>query len=180
MGDTDEGTSHLLGHTVVVIGGGAGTGLSVARAAKAAGARLIITDRDAGRLDEAADEIDVEATATFDPKDPVQVAAFLAGLPTPIDHVVLCRALDRLVVPLRVARFAAGDMRAGGSVTFVGATTVLPALIANLALETAPVRVNLITADRQLLGQDAVAALAINFMADPATTGMTFEIDRHS
>ena len=79
----------LIGQTVVVIGGSSGIGLATARRAKAEGAQLIITGRRAGTLDEAADEIGVEATAAFDAQDLDQLEAFLVGLPTPVDHVML-------------------------------------------------------------------------------------------
>ena len=71
------------------------------------------------------------------------------------------RSLDEhLLLPLHVARNAAGKVRPGGTLLFVGGTgarrravglalasavTVgLPALVAGLAVELAPVRVNLI------------------------------------
>src|SRR5262249_33598980 len=73
------------------------------------------------------------------------------------------RAFDEyLLLVLAVARGAAKKMRAGGSLTFMGGTggrhpsigigivstltAALPALVANLALELAPVRVNVIAA----------------------------------
>ena len=85
------------------------------------------------------------------------------------------------------------------------ATAALPALIANLALEAAPVRVNLIAAgfvdtplSASLLGGDLdkrreqlratlpigrvvgpadIAALAVHIMANTALTGATYDID---
>jgi NAD(P)-dependent dehydrogenase (short-subunit alcohol dehydrogenase family) len=85
------------------------------------------------------------------------------------------------------------------------ATAVLPAFVASLALELAPVRVNLIAAgfvdtplSASLLGGDLdhrreqlrstlpigrvvgpadVAALAVHLMANTAVTGATFDID---
>jgi NAD(P)-dependent dehydrogenase (short-subunit alcohol dehydrogenase family) len=84
-------------------------------------------------------------------------------------------------------------------------TAALPALVANLALELAPVRVNLIAAGfvdtplsaallgddlearRQelrdklpigrVVGPDDVAALAVHLMVNTALTGATFDID---
>src|SRR6202008_2416710 len=67
-----------------------------------------------------------------------------------------------LLLPLQVARLAAGRVRPGGTLLFMGGTggrrtapglafisaltAALPALTKNLALELAPVRVNLIAA----------------------------------
>ena len=123
---------------------------------------------------------------------------------------------------LGVARYAAGKVRPGGTLLFMGGTggraarpsasgssrrvtAALPALTANLALEIAPVRVNLIAAgfvdtplSASLLGDqlDArrdelratlpigrvvgpadVAALAVHLMTNTALTGATYDID---
>src|SRR5262249_21945942 len=48
----------LLGQTVVVIGGSSGIGFETARRARAEGARVILTGRNAERLQHAAGEID--------------------------------------------------------------------------------------------------------------------------
>ena len=126
-----------------------------------------------------------------------------------------------VVLGLDVARSAAGKMRPGGSILLMGgtggrkisrdlglfsaATAVLPPFTATLALELAPVRVNLIAAgfvdtplSASLLGDglDArreelrtklpigrvvgpadVAALAVHLMANTALTGATYDID---
>jgi NAD(P)-dependent dehydrogenase (short-subunit alcohol dehydrogenase family) len=128
---------------------------------------------------------------------------------------------DHLMLPLHVARAAGGRVRPPGSLLFVGGTgarrpglgltlisaltAALPALVANLALEIAPVRVNLVAAgfvdtplSARLLGDDLekrraqlratlpirrvvgpadVAALAIHLMTNTATTGATYDID---
>ncbi len=128
---------------------------------------------------------------------------------------------DHVLVALDVARNAAGRMRPGGTLLLMGgtggrrisrelglvsaATAVLPPFTAALALELAPVRVNLIAAgfvdtplSASLLGDglDArreqlrttlpigrvvsaadVAALAVHIMANTALTGATFDID---
>jgi NAD(P)-dependent dehydrogenase (short-subunit alcohol dehydrogenase family) len=125
------------------------------------------------------------------------------------------------MVMLGVARYAAPRVRPGGTLLFMGgtggrrtgvgmgiiaaATAALPALTANLAVEVAPVRVNLIAAgfvdtplSASLLGDqlDArreqlrttlpigrvvgpadVAELAIHLMTNTALTGATYDID---
>ena len=128
---------------------------------------------------------------------------------------------DHVVVGLEVARHARGKMRPGGTLLLMGgtggrkisrelgivsaATAVLPPFVAALALELAPVRVNLIAAgfvdtplSASLLGDDLdkrreqlratlpigrvvgpadVAALAVHLMANSALTGATYDID---
>jgi len=132
------------------------------------------------------------------------------------------RALDaHLLLTLQVARNAAPKVRAGGTLLFMGGTgarrpgiglgiastvtVALPALTANLALELAPVRVNLIAAGfvdtplsasllgdelenrrnqiratlpiRRVVGPEDVAALAVHLMSNTALTGATYDID---
>jgi NAD(P)-dependent dehydrogenase (short-subunit alcohol dehydrogenase family) len=99
-----------------------------------------------------------------------------------------------------------GGRRPGLGLTLPGALTAAgPALIANLALELAPIRVNLIAAgfvdtplSARLLGDDLearrdqlratlpigrvvgpadVAALAVHLMTNTALTGATYDID---
>jgi NAD(P)-dependent dehydrogenase (short-subunit alcohol dehydrogenase family) len=128
---------------------------------------------------------------------------------------------DHVVVALEVARNAAARMRPGGSLLLMGgtggrrirrglgivsaATAVLPPFTAALALELAPVRVNLIAAgfvdtplsasllgDRleerrdelratlpigRVVGPADVAALAVHLMTNTALTGATYDID---
>jgi NAD(P)-dependent dehydrogenase (short-subunit alcohol dehydrogenase family) len=125
------------------------------------------------------------------------------------------------MVMLGVARYAAPKVRPGGTLIFMGgtggrrtgigmgiiaaATAALPALTKNLALEVAPVRVNLIAAgfvdtplSAELLGDglDArreelrttlpiarvvgpadIAELALHLMTNTAVTGATYDID---
>jgi NAD(P)-dependent dehydrogenase (short-subunit alcohol dehydrogenase family) len=127
----------------------------------------------------------------------------------------------RVVCYLDVARNAAAKMRPGGTLVFMGgtggrrvgrslgivsaATATLPPFTATLALELAPVRVNLIAAgfvdtplSASLLGDQLeerrdqlratlpigrvveaadVAALAVHIMANTALTGATYDID---
>ncbi len=131
-------------------------------------------------------------------------------------------ALDEhLLLVLQVARNAANKVRPGGTLLFMGGTggrrpgiglaivstvtAALPALTASLALELAPVRVNLIAAgfvdtplSASLLGDELenrrnqlratlpirrvvvpadVAALAVHIMTNTALTGATYDID---
>jgi len=132
------------------------------------------------------------------------------------------RALDEhLLLMLQVARNAAHRVRPGGALLFMGGTggrrpgiglgmvptvtAALPALTASLALELAPVRVNLIAAGfvdtplsasllgdelenrrnqlratlpiRRVVGPADVAALAVHIMTNTALTGATYDID---
>ena len=128
---------------------------------------------------------------------------------------------DHLWLPVAVAQHAVGRVRPGGTLLFMGgtggrsrgpglsliaaATAAQPALIANLAVEVAPIRVNLIAAgfvdtplSATLLGDDLdqrrdqlratlpigrvvgpadVAALAVHIMTNTALTGATYDID---
>jgi NAD(P)-dependent dehydrogenase (short-subunit alcohol dehydrogenase family) len=131
-------------------------------------------------------------------------------------------ALDtHLLLMLQVARNAVHKMRPGGTLLFIGGTggrrtsigmgivstvtAALPALTAGLALELAPVRINLIAAgfvdtplSASLLGDELdnrrkqlratlpirrvvtpadVAALAVHIMTNTALTGATYDID---
>ena len=72
----------LLGQTVVVIG------FETARRARAEGAKVILTGRNAERLQHAASEVDALSTAAFDAADPVALDRFFRDLPT-IDHVMV-------------------------------------------------------------------------------------------
>jgi NAD(P)-dependent dehydrogenase (short-subunit alcohol dehydrogenase family) len=126
-----------------------------------------------------------------------------------------------LWLPVHVARNAASRVRPGGTLLFIGGTggrrmapgltliaaltAALPAMTKNLALELAPVRVNLIAAGfvdtplsaailgdeldarreelrttlpiRRVVGPADIAALAVHLMTNTAVTGATFDID---
>jgi NAD(P)-dependent dehydrogenase (short-subunit alcohol dehydrogenase family) len=229
----------LLGQTVVVIGGSAGIGLETARRARSEGARVVLTGRNAERLQHAASEVDALSIAAFDAADPVALDRFFRDLPA-IDHVMVTAGrpyygrladmdfakvrdhiAEHLLLPLYVARCAASKVRPGGTLIFMGGvggrrpaigmsitsamTAALPALTANLAIEIAPVRVNLIAAgfvdtplsaellgdrleDRRdqlratlpigrVVGPADVAALAVHIMTNTALTGATYDID---
>ncbi|MDQ3821814.1 MAG: SDR family oxidoreductase [Actinomycetota bacterium] len=235
-----SGGPGLAGQIVVVIGGSSGIGFATARHARAEGAEVIITARDAVRLKRAGEEIGARSTSAFDATDVDRLEAFFDELPVPIDHLMLTgrspyyarlaemdfddarRDVEaHLWLVLRVARLAAERVRAGGTLLFMGGTggrrpavgdsvigtltAALPALARNLALELAPVRVNLIAAgfvdtpvsaavlgDRlerrcdhlrvklpigRVVGDADVAALAVHLMTNTAVTGATFDID---
>jgi NAD(P)-dependent dehydrogenase (short-subunit alcohol dehydrogenase family) len=126
-----------------------------------------------------------------------------------------------LLLPLQVARHAVGKVRPGGTLLFMGGTggrrtavgltfiagltAASPAMTKNLALELAPIRVNLIAAGfvdtplsatllgdqldarreqlrrtlpiRRVVGPADIAALAVHLMTNTAITGATVDID---
>jgi NAD(P)-dependent dehydrogenase (short-subunit alcohol dehydrogenase family) len=128
---------------------------------------------------------------------------------------------SHLLLPVQVARNAASKVRPGGTLLFMGGTggrrpapglTLIsaltaagPALTRNLALELAPIRVNLIAAGfvdtplsaallgdqiqarreqlrttlpvRRVIGPADIAALAVHLMTNTAVTGATYDID---
>ena len=130
----------LSSSTVVVIGGTSGIGLETARQAHAAGAEIILTGRDRGRLDDARDELGA-VTVPLDLGDPAAVSRFFAELPAPVDHVLLsgpgpsyatiadldfeqarAELEDHILGALRVARECATRVRPGGSLTLISGT----------------------------------------------------------
>src|SRR6185437_4814815 len=170
----------LLGQTVLVMGGSSGIGLETARLARARGADIIITARNPDRLHRVGLELGA-SIAAFDATDFDRLRRFFDALPAPIDHLLVTgpgpyyaplaefdldaarRDVDaHLLLPLQVAKDAAGKVRPGGTLLFMGGTggrrtaaglsliaaltAGLPAMIKTLALEIAPVRVNLIAA----------------------------------
>ena len=131
----------LAGQTVVVIGGSAGIGLETARRARAEGAKVTITGRSPGRLAQAAEDVGAESTAAFDATDAAALARFFENVPAPIDHVMTTASgptygpllemdsaqvqvglSDHVVLDLEIARNAAGKMRPGGTLVFMGGT----------------------------------------------------------
>ena len=148
-------------------------------------------------------------------------APYYARLPD-IDFDEARRAIaEHPLLMVGVARYAAARMRPGGTLLFMGGTggrspklgvgitsamtAALPALTASLALEVAPVRINLIAAGfvdtplsasllgdqlearreelrgtlpiGRVVGPEDVAALAVHLMANTAITGATYDID---
>jgi NAD(P)-dependent dehydrogenase (short-subunit alcohol dehydrogenase family) len=139
-----------------------------------------------------------------------------------MDAIEVRQALsDHVVLALEVARHAVAKMTAGGTLLLMGgtggrrighglgiasaATAMLPPFTAALALEVAPVRVNLIApgfvdtplsasllGDRlderrselraklpigRVVGPADVAALAVHIMSNTALTGATYDVD---
>jgi NAD(P)-dependent dehydrogenase (short-subunit alcohol dehydrogenase family) len=126
-----------------------------------------------------------------------------------------------LFLPMQVARLSAKKVRPGGTLLFMGGTggrhiapgmsligaltAAMPALTKNLALELAPIRVNLIAAGfvdtplsasllgdqldarreqlrktlpvRRVIAPADIAALAVHLMTNTAVTGATYDID---
>ena len=136
----DHHEQELLGQTVVVIGGSAGIGLETARLARAEGADVILTARDPDRLHRAGLELGA-SIAAFDATDFGRLGPFFDELPAPIDHLLVTGPgpyyaplaefdLDaarrdveaHLLLPLQVARHAAGKVRPGGTLLFMGGT----------------------------------------------------------
>ena len=130
----------LPGQTVVVIGGSSGIGLATARRARAQGAGVILTARNADRLQTVGLELEA-SIAAFDATDFDRLERFFDELPTPVDHVLVTgpgpyyaplpeldleaarRDADaHLFLPLQVARNAVGRIRPGGSLLFMGGT----------------------------------------------------------
>jgi NAD(P)-dependent dehydrogenase (short-subunit alcohol dehydrogenase family) len=196
----------LLHQTVVIIGGSAGIGLETARRARAEGASIILTGRNRERLEQAARELGTERTAAFDANDPASLQSFFQDVPSPIDHVMVTAGAPHYRPPLLIFVGGTGARRPRLGLAIVSTATVaFPALVANLALELAPIRVNLIAAgfvdtplSASLLGDELekrrdelratlpigrvvgpadVAALAVHIMSNTALTGATYDID---
>jgi NAD(P)-dependent dehydrogenase (short-subunit alcohol dehydrogenase family) len=192
--------------------------------------RLRAAAREVGARDSAAfDADDSAALADFFAGQPAPIDHVLVTAGGPhygpileMEPAQLGAALSgHMVRATQVARHAAGRMTPGGTLLLVGGTggrrvrrglgvisavtAALPAFTAALALELAPVRVNLIAAgfvdtplsarllgdaleDRRtelratlpigrVVGPDDVAALALHIMINTALTGATYDID---
>jgi NAD(P)-dependent dehydrogenase (short-subunit alcohol dehydrogenase family) len=193
-------------------------------------ARLEQAANDVGATSVAAfDATDFEQLVRFFGEQPAPIGHVLVTGPGPyyapladFDFDAARRDVEaHLFLPMQVARNAAPKMRAGGTLLFMGGTggrstgvglTLIsaltaagPALVRNLALELAPVRVNLIAAGfvdtplsatllgdqldarrdelrRELpvgrvIGPADIALLAVQLMTNTAVTGATFDID---
>jgi NAD(P)-dependent dehydrogenase (short-subunit alcohol dehydrogenase family) len=191
--------------------------------------RLEDAARELGALSSAAfDATDFERLERFfdglpTPIDHVLVTAggpYYARL-ADIDFARARRNVDQeFWLPLHIARRAVGKVRPGGTLLFIGGTggrrpaagplivaftAAMPALTRALALELAPVRVNLIAAGfvdtplsasllgaqldarreqlrstlpiRRVVGPGDIALLAVHLMTNTAITGATYDID---
>jgi NAD(P)-dependent dehydrogenase (short-subunit alcohol dehydrogenase family) len=229
----------LAGQTVVVLGGSSGIGFETAKRARSEGAEVVLSGRNAERLEHAARELGALSSVAFDATDFQRLRRFFDELPKPIDHIMIAAGSpyyarladidftearrnveEEFWLPLHVARFAAGKVRSGGTLLFIGGvggrqpsagvlitafTAAIPALTKALALELAPVRVNLIAPGfvdtplsasllgdrldarreqlrttlpiRRVVGPADIAALAVHLMVNTAITGATYEID---
>ena len=135
-----SGEPHLKGQTVVVIGGTSGIGLETARRARAEGAELIITARNADRLQATGLELGA-SIAAFDTTEFDRLGQFFDELPGLIDHLMVTgpgpyyapladfdigearRAVDvHLLLFVQVALNAIGKVRAGGTLLFMSST----------------------------------------------------------
>ena len=193
-------------------------------------ARLEQAATEIGALSVAAfDATDFERLGTFFDELPTAIDHVLVTGPGPyyaplaeFDVAAARRDVEaHLFLPMQVARAATRTVRPGGTLLFMGGTggrstapglalisaltAAMPALIKNLALEVAPIRVNLIAAgfvdtplSAALLGDELdarreqlratlpigrvvgpadVAALAVHIMTNTALTGATYDID---
>jgi len=128
---------------------------------------------------------------------------------------------QHIVVPMAIARYGAARMRPPGTFIFIGGTggrhrgigmtlisaltAAMPPMVANLALELAPIRANVIAAGfvdtplsasllgddlearraelrarlpiRRVVGPSDIAGLAVHLMTNTALTGATYDID---
>jgi len=134
--------SSLAHKTVVILGGSSGIGLATARAAKAEGARVIVTGRSRERLQLAQAELGSGArTVALDVADEAGTRALFQEIDR-VDHIFITAgtvASDARLAPdsmsLRpamdtrfwgafyAAKYGASKMNAGGSITFMSGTT---------------------------------------------------------
>jgi|SRR5581483_9673081 len=123
---------------IVILGGSTGIGLATAKAAKAEGARVIVTGRSAEKLQQAKDELGAAArTVVLDVADEAGTRQFFQDLPR-VDHVFITAGTlvsDKRLAPdsntlrpamdtrfwgaLYAAKYAAPKIAAGGSITFM-------------------------------------------------------------
>ena len=191
--------------------------------------RLQQVARDLSATAVAFDATDFERLAQFFDELPAQVDHLLLTGPGPyyaplaeFDFEKARQSIEaHLFLPMQIARLASSKIRAGGTLLFIGGTSgrriakgfalisamtaAMPALTKSLALELAPIRVNLIAAGfvdtplsasllgdqldarreqlranlpiRRVVGPADIAAMAVHIMANTAVTGATFDID---
>jgi NAD(P)-dependent dehydrogenase (short-subunit alcohol dehydrogenase family) len=191
-------------------------------------ARLEVAGKELGARTAAFDATDFDQLASFfaglPPIDHVLVTGpgpYYAPL-AEFDIEKARRDADaHLFLPVQIARHSTSKVRPGGTLLFMGGTggrapavgmtlisaltAALPALVRNLALEVAPIRVNLIAAGfvdtplsasllgdqlearreqlratlpiARVVGPADIAALAVHLMTNTAVTGATYDID---
>jgi NAD(P)-dependent dehydrogenase (short-subunit alcohol dehydrogenase family) len=206
----------LVGQTVVVIGGSSGIGLEQAA-------------HEVGALSSAAFDVrDFERLGRFfaELPTPIDHVMVTAGRPyyAPLREIDFAEARrnveEEFWLPLQIARCVIGKVRPGGTLLFVGGTggrrptagalivtfsAAIQALTKALAVELAPIRVNLIAPGfvdtplsasilgeqlgarreklrntlpiRRVVGPADIAALAVHLMTNTAITGATYDID---
>jgi NAD(P)-dependent dehydrogenase (short-subunit alcohol dehydrogenase family) len=175
------------------------------------------------------DATDFERLAMFFGELPTPIDHVLVTGPGPYYATLADFDFDRarrdveahLFLPMQVARLSAKKVQPGGTLLFMGGTggrhaapgmaligaltAAMPALTRNLAVEIAPIRVNLIAAGfvdtplsasllgdqldtrreqlrktlpiKRVVGPADIAALAVHLMTNTAVTGATFDID---
>ena len=175
------------------------------------------------------DATDFERLAKFFDELPTPIDHVLVTGPGPYYATLADFDFDRarrdveahLFLPMQVARLSSKKVRPGGTLLFMGGTggrhvgpgmsfigaltAAGPALVRNLAVELAPIRVNLIAAGfvdtplsasllgdqldprreqlrktlpvRRVIGPADIAALAVHLMTNTAVTGATYDID---
>ena len=185
--------------------------------------------RELGALSSAAfDATDFERLGRFFAELPTPIDHVMVTGPGPyyarlaeMDFAAARRNVEeKFWLPLQIARCIAGKVRPGGTLLFIGGTggrrpsggalivtftAGLPALVKSLALELAPIRVNLIAPGfvdtplsasilgegldarreqlrttlpiRRVVGPADVAALAVHLMTNTAITGATYDIN---
>lgn len=134
-------SSSLAHKVIVILGGSSGIGLATAHAARAQGAEVIITGRDAARLQQAQRALGGEIrTAQFDAAHEYPTRDFFESIPN-IDHIFSTAGTlvrDTHLAPSRselrpamgvrfwavlyAAKFGAPRMRTGGSFVFMSGT----------------------------------------------------------
>lgn len=170
----------LQSKKILIVGGGTGIGLELAKLATRSGASIILASRSAGKLEGAASSLPGAATETVDLADEATISQLFERI-GPIDHVVITARQPQKPAPFLtvdtatiraafdvkfwgqylVAKHAASRIKSGGSITFTSGTASIrsydgyssvaamnaatEALARNLAVELAPIRVNVVS-----------------------------------
>ncbi|GAB3304851.1 SDR family oxidoreductase [Geodermatophilus aquaeductus] len=183
----------LDGQTVLLIGEDSATGRAIEQRVRAAGARVVhpgLEGVDPAELDRVFDALPL-------PIDHVLVTGTDPYL-APLAEFDFTRAerdvQEHLWLPIRVARSAVGRVRPGGTLLFVGGsaagrpgpgltlTSALAAarhaLITGLALEVAPIRVNLIGSGLDVDRPLSARLLGTTLAEHPSDPGATRQVAR--